>query len=75
MMTVPFANIRGSYRPVYRAQEINHCPGCGNTQWMVGRITAECAFCATALPLNDGGMIGGGMWRAHPRAFETTLAA
>jgi hypothetical protein len=27
------------------------CPGCGRTHWLVGRSTAECAFCATALPL------------------------
>lgn len=28
-----------------------HCPGCGRSHWHVGRVTAECAFCATALPL------------------------
>jgi len=27
------------------------CPGCGHTNWLVGRVTAECAFCETALPL------------------------
>ncbi len=26
-----------------------HCPGCGQQQWNVGRVTAECATCATAL--------------------------
>lgn len=26
-----------------------HCPGCGHQQWNVGRVTAECAVCATAL--------------------------
>lgn len=26
-----------------------HCPGCGQRQWWVGRATADCAVCATAL--------------------------
>lgn len=39
-----------SYQPLYRERELNHCPGCGRTHWIVGRISAECAFCATALP-------------------------
>jgi hypothetical protein len=29
------------------------CPGCGRSHWLIGRATAECAFCATALPLAD----------------------
>jgi tRNA(Ile2) C34 agmatinyltransferase TiaS len=37
----------------YHIGETNHCPGCGRSQWSVGRITAECAFCSTALPLAD----------------------
>jgi len=45
-------NARG-YHAVYRAGEVNHCPGCGRTHWMIGRAVAECAFCATALPLTD----------------------
>lgn len=40
------------YVVVYRANEVNHCPGCGRTQWYVGRLTAECAFCGTALALS-----------------------
>ncbi|MCJ8191360.1 hypothetical protein [Sphingomicrobium aestuariivivum] len=39
------------YHAVYREAEVNHCPGCGRTHWLVGRTSAECAFCATALPL------------------------
>ncbi|WP_380876177.1 hypothetical protein ACFB49_07640 [Sphingomonas sp. DBB INV C78] len=39
------------YRLVYRANEVNHCPGCGKMHWFVGRKSAECAFCGTALPL------------------------
>ncbi|MEP7130230.1 MAG: hypothetical protein ABI770_03790 [Sphingomicrobium sp.] len=41
------------YFAVSREHEINHCPGCGRTQWIVGRISAECAFCSTALPLAE----------------------
>ena len=41
------------YHAVYRENEVNHCPGCGRTHWYVGRILAECGFCATALPLSD----------------------
>ena len=44
--------VRG-YCPVYRENAVNHCPGCGRTQWIIGRVSAECAFCATALPLAE----------------------
>lgn len=37
----------------YHFGETNHCPGCGRTQWLVGRVTAECAFCHTALLLPE----------------------
>lgn len=37
----------------YHIGERNHCPGCGRSQWIIGRSTAECAFCSTALPLAD----------------------
>lgn len=45
---------------VYRAQETNRCPGCGRAQWHVGRVTAECAFCGTAIALAEAKWIGGG---------------
>ena len=38
------------YCVVYRENQVNHCPGCGRTHWIIGRVSAECAFCATALP-------------------------
>jgi len=41
------------YILVYREGEVNRCPGCGRSQWHIGRISAECAFCATAIPLAD----------------------
>ena len=44
------------YRPVYRTGD--HCPGCDGAQWTVGRVSAECAFCGTALPLAQQGEKG-----------------
>jgi hypothetical protein len=41
----------GGYMPLYYSDTVNHCPGCGRTHWHVGRQSAECAFCDTALPL------------------------
>ena len=41
------------YQFLFRPNECNRCPGCGRTQWYVGRITAECVFCATALSLAE----------------------
>src|SRR6476659_36784 len=38
---------------VYRANETNHCPGCGRSHWLIGRSTAECGFCGTAVPLAE----------------------
>ena len=38
---------------VYRANSDNHCPGCGRSQWYIGRISAECGFCGTAVPLAE----------------------
>lgn len=46
------------FRPIYRDHEVNHCPGCGGSQWLIGRSTAECAFCATAVPLQHAGFEG-----------------
>lgn len=58
---------------VYRAGETNRCPGCGRAQWHIGRMTAECGFCATAVPLAEakwGARGGGEVARApaRPRA-------
>ena len=40
--------IRG-YRVHYRSG--TPCPGCGGGKWHVGRQSAECASCGTALPI------------------------
>ena len=45
---------RRGYHAVYHENEINHCPGCGRVHWIIGRVLAECGFCATALPLSEG---------------------
>lgn len=49
----PFDPAVRGYHAVYRDDEVNHCPGCGRTHWYLGRMLAECAFCGTALPLQD----------------------
>lgn len=59
---------RSGYRVAYRQKEANHCPGCGRSHWMIGRTTAECAFCGTALPINIGGMSGTGLARVGATA-------
>ena len=41
------------YNAVFRQNETNHCPGCGRSHWHVGRISAECGFCGTALPFAE----------------------
>ena len=38
---------------VYRLNESNRCPGCGHSQWFVGRVTAECGLCGTAVALAE----------------------
>ena len=50
---IPFNPSARGYHAVYRDGEINHCPGCGRTHWHIGRMSAECAFCSTALPLRE----------------------
>ena len=37
----------------YRPGRENCCPGCGHSNWYVGRTTAECAMCITVLPLRE----------------------
>ena len=56
---IPDTATRG-YHIVYRENDTNYCPGCGRTHWYIGRSMAECAFCTTALPLENAPMIAGG---------------
>jgi hypothetical protein len=41
------------YVILYRPNVPNFCPGCGRSHWYVGRVSAECAFCRTALDLEE----------------------
>ena len=47
-MSVAAPASRG-YAVLYRAPQV--CPGCGRGHWHVGRVSAECANCGTALAL------------------------
>ena len=55
------------YQLLYRPGEVNHCPACGRTHWYVGRLSAECAFCSTAVALADTGMTGVGLLNRFQR--------
>jgi len=67
------------YHAVYHDGEINHCPGCGRTHWLIGRQSAECAFCTTALPLKDAMMQEPApqiaFWRSRPPSYAELNAA
>src|SRR3546814_9848967 len=67
-----FDPVMRGYHIMYRTNENNHCPGCGHSHWLVGRLLAECAFCGTALPLevHSGGL--GGQPRFVGRSEEHT---
>ncbi len=54
-------SLRG-YHVAYRDNEVNHCPGCGRSQWYVGRFSAECGFCSTALPRVESLRMGEGLF-------------
>lgn len=62
------------YRIAYRQHEANHCPGCGQSHWVIGRTTAECAFCGTALPLIAGGSFGNGTVHARRMPYASVAA-
>jgi hypothetical protein len=61
------------YCVVYRENQVNHCPGCGRTHWYVGRVSAECGFCATALPLAEASSRGPGTHQRGIRPIYDTL--
>jgi uncharacterized protein (DUF983 family) len=52
--------VRG-FQLLYHPGEQNRCPACGRSHWYVGRLSAECGFCGTALALVDTGMTGTGL--------------
>ena len=60
---------RRGHHIVYRANSSNHCPGCGRSNWYVGRSTAECGFCGAAVPLAEAKMeLPTGLIGNSPRA-------
>jgi len=65
--------LRG-FHVAYRQDTVNHCPGCGRTHWYIGRFSAECGFCATALPLLETAMIGSGTHSTAAAAIAASTA-
>ena len=59
---------RRGYHVVYRENQVNHCPGCGRSHWYVGRLSAECGFCGTALPRVEALATGAGLFVSRGRA-------
>lgn len=48
----PHEPVNRGYVPIYNGCS-TICPGCHRSNWIVGRISAECAVCTTALPLGQ----------------------
>lgn len=71
----PQSLARRGYHVVYRAGEENRCPGCGRSHWYVGRLSAECGFCGTALPLTEGLGAGAGLFRSRGRSAADWASA
>jgi hypothetical protein len=66
---------RRGYHVVYRDNEVNRCPGCGRSHWYVGRLSAECGFCGTALPRVAALSTGAGLFRTRGRSFGDFASA
>ena len=56
---------RRGFHLAYREGELNRCPGCGRSHWYIGRLSAECCFCGTALPLTEALAPGTGIFRSR----------
>ena len=59
---------RRGYHIAYRENQVNNCPGCGRSHWYIGRLSAECGFCGTALPLTESLSTGAGLFRCTGRS-------
>jgi hypothetical protein len=66
---LPHDPTRRGYHVVYRENQVNHCPGCGRSHWYVGRVSAECGFCATALPRVEALTTGAGLFVSRGRSL------
>ena len=47
----PLNLVQRGYQVVYHPGKSNRCPGCGHSNWLIGRVSAQCGFCGTALAL------------------------
>lgn len=65
----PDPRVRG-WQVLYYPGEANRCPGCGRMHWYVGRLSAECGFCGTAVALASTGMTGVGVVRHQGLGFD-----
>jgi hypothetical protein len=57
---------------VYRVNEANRCPSCGRSHWYIGRVSAECGFCGTAVPLAETTRHEAAPPAPRPRKVETS---
>lgn len=53
---------RRGFQILYHSGEVNRCPGCSHTHWYIGRLSAECGFCGTALALAETARTGAGLF-------------
>lgn len=60
-MRTPSVRDRGYHVPYAGPSTV--CPGCGRSHWYVGMLSAECAFCCTAVPLPGTLTNGAGVFR------------
>lgn len=43
--------------PTYHPGEHNRCPGCLKSNWLLGRVYAQCGFCGNALVIATSGRV------------------
>ena len=72
---LPHDPARRGYHVVSRDNEVNRCPGCGRSHWYVGRLSAECGFCGTALPRVEALSTGAGLFRSRGRSYPYFASA
>tara|TARA_B100001179_G_C18186236_1_gene230880 strand:- start:179 stop:400 length:222 start_codon:yes stop_codon:yes gene_type:complete len=55
--TIPLARGERGFRATFHPGQQNRCPACNQRNWYIGRSTAECAFCETAVPIAPTGAL------------------